>query len=79
MATTANPNSKHEDAVIQAEARHLVRTLAPYRILHRDALKQLAGTRRWHECSYERALAAAVRSGEIERLPEEFYRSASEA
>jgi hypothetical protein len=73
MAAAADPSSNHDAAVIQAEARHLVRTLAPYRVLHRDALRQLAGTRRWHQCSYERALAAAVRSGAIERLAEEFY------
>ncbi len=78
MTATADPNPTRETAVIEAEARHLVRTLAPYRVLHRDALKKLAGTDRWHECSYERALAAAVNSGAIEPLAEGFYRSAAE-
>lgn len=76
MATTADPHSRHEDAVIHAEARHLARTLAPYRVLHRDALERVAGSDRWHECSFERALAEAVRSGAIQRLPDHFYRVA---
>ena len=78
MTATANPRDNHEDAVIQAEAKHLVRALAPYRVLHREALEQVAGAQRWHQCSFERALAEAVRSAAIERLPEEFYRYSAE-
>jgi hypothetical protein len=78
MSATANPRDNHEDAVIQAEAKHLVRALAPYRVLHRGALEQVAGAQHWHQCSFERALAEAVRSGSIERLPEEFYRYSAE-
>jgi hypothetical protein len=73
MSTTTPGADGHEDAVVHAEARHLSRTLAPYRVLHRDALEQLAGAARWHECSFERALADAVRSGMIESLPGGFY------
>lgn len=78
MATTEDPRSRHEDAVLHAEARHLARALAPYRVLHRDALADVAGATQWHECSFERALAEAVRSGAIERLPSDFYRSAEQ-
>jgi hypothetical protein len=74
MAATGDPNSIREEAVIQAEARHLARTLAPYRVLHHDALKELAGSGRWHDGGYERALVAAVRSGAIERMAAGFYR-----
>jgi hypothetical protein len=75
MTATADFRGRHEDAVIRAEARHLARALAPFRVLHRDALEQMAGAPRWHQCSFERALAEAVRSGAIQRLPDEFYRS----
>lgn len=44
MAATRDPSSIREEAVIQAEARHLARTLAPYRVLHHDALKELIWT-----------------------------------
>ncbi len=60
--------------MIQAEARHLARTLAPYRVLHHDALKALAGSERWHDGGYERALAAAVRAGSIVPMTGGFYR-----
>lgn len=73
MTAMAESRKGHEDAVLDAEARHLVRTLAPFRVLHRDALEQLSGAEHWHECSFERALAEAVRSGEIEKLPNDFY------
>lgn len=73
MRATANGRASHEDAVARAEARHLVRVLASYRVLHRDALARLADSGRWHECSFERALAEAVRSGAIEALPSGFY------
>jgi hypothetical protein len=75
MTTTRDPD-RHEEAVIHAEARHVARVLSPYRILHRDALRGAAATTRWHNGSFERALAEAVRSGMIERLPGDFYRSA---
>jgi hypothetical protein len=77
MAATADPRGRHEDAVLHAEARHIVRALAPFRVLHRDALEHVAGAERWQECSFERALAEAVRSGTIERLGEDFYRFVS--
>lgn len=77
MSATVNPRDSHEDAVIRAEARHLIRALAPYRVLHRDALEQVAGSQRWQQCSFERALAEAVRSGAIQKVTEQFYRYAA--
>jgi hypothetical protein len=64
---------RHEDAVIQAEVRRLARALAPYRVLQRDARRRTAGAESWHEGGFERALAAAVEAGRIERLSDEFY------
>ncbi len=65
---------RHDEAVIQAEVRRLARALAPYGVLHRNALKQSAGAEHWHEGTFETALAAGVRSGSLERLPAGFYR-----
>jgi hypothetical protein len=76
MTAMPERQSRHESAVLDAEARHLVHVLAPLRVLHRDALEQLAGAHHWHQCSFERALATAVQSGAIEKLPGEFYRFA---
>ena len=73
MTATRRDQDPHENAVIGAEARHLARVLAPYRVLHRDALERVAGSDRWHECSFARALAQAVRAGYIEALPGGFY------
>lgn len=67
---------RHEEAVVQAEARRLALALAPYRILHKHALERAAGATQWHEGGFDRALAAAVRAGIIERLPAGFYRDA---
>jgi hypothetical protein len=67
---------RHDDAVVQAEVRRLARVLRPYGILHRDALEDAVGAARWHEGAFDSALAAAVRSGVVERLPGGFYRTA---
>jgi hypothetical protein len=69
--------SRHEQAVIQAEMRRLARSLGPYRVLHRDALRRVAGAEHWHDVGFDRALAAAVRTGAVEPLPYGFYRGAS--
>jgi len=68
---------RHEEAVIQAEVRRLARALAPYGVLHRNALERLVGAQRWHTGGFDDALAAAVRSGEIRRLSFGYYRDAS--
>jgi hypothetical protein len=64
---------RHEEAVLHAEVKRLVRALAPYGVLRHDALKREAGARNWREPRFERALAAAVEQGEIEALPLGFY------
>ena len=61
--------------MIQAEVRRLARALRPYGVLHRNALAGAADARRWHEGGFDSALEAAVRSGSIERLPADFYRT----
>lgn len=71
--------SRHEEAVIQAEARRLARALRPYGVLPRDTLERVAGASRWHDGGFDRALSAAVRAGEIEPLPAGFYREAGTA
>jgi hypothetical protein len=60
---------RHDDAVIQAEVRRLARVLRPYGVLHRTALEDAAGARRWHEGGFDSGLSAAVDSGATERLP----------
>jgi hypothetical protein len=68
---------RHEEVIIQAEVRRLARALAPYGVLHRDALERLVGAQRWHAGGFDDALAAAVRAGEIRRLSFGYYRDAS--
>ena len=70
---------RHEQAVIQAEARRLAQALRPYRVLPRRTLQRVVGAERWHDGSFERALRAAVQAGEIEELPAGFYRGRDEA
>lgn len=65
---------RHEQAVIQAEVRRLARALRQYRVLPRDTLARVVGAERWRDGGFERALNAAVRSGEVESLPGGFYR-----
>ncbi len=64
----------HGDAVTQAEVRRIVNALRPYGVLRRDVLKRQAAPGGWHEGSFEEALAAALRSGKVEKLPLDFYR-----
>ncbi len=54
--------------------RRLARALGPYRILQRKALEEVAGASRWRQGAFDSALGAAVRSGAIEPLPEDFYK-----
>jgi hypothetical protein len=75
-ARQASISDRHRVAVVQAEARRLARILQPFGILRKDQLKRRAGAASWHEGSFDSALHAAVESGEIERLPLDFYRKA---
>lgn len=65
---------EHDRILAGAGVSHLVRILEPYRIMHRDAFRHAAGTEKWHDGSFDAALASAVSSGAIERLPGDFYR-----
>jgi hypothetical protein len=69
--------ARHDNAVIQAEVRRLARTIAPFGVLHRDSLRELAHAAHWNEGGFEAALSAAVREGVIDPLPGNFYRDAT--
>jgi len=63
----------HEAAVLRSEVKRLTRALAPYGVLQRDVLRREASAGHWHEPSFDRALDAAVKQGQIEALPLGFY------
>ena len=69
-------DTAHENAVAQAEARRLVRALAPYGILSRAALERECHAGSWHDTGFGAALSAAVSAGLIDELPGGFYRDA---
>lgn len=62
----------NEDMLLRADVRRLAIALAPYGILHRETLAQVAGAHQWREGAFERALDEAFRRGVIQRLPENF-------
>jgi len=66
----------HQDAVSQAEIRRLLRALAPFGILSRDALEQECHAGTWHDGGFTAALRAAISAGLIVELPGGFYRDA---
>jgi len=66
---------RHEEAVMQSEVRRLARALAPYGVLHHDALQRFVGAQHWHAGGFDDALSAAVRAGAIKRLGCGYYRS----
>lgn len=70
--------NRHDQAVIQAEARRLARALRPYRVLPRETLERVAGAKKWHDGGFDRALSEAIRAGEIEELPAGFYRESGQ-
>lgn len=65
-----------EDLIVQAEARRLLRALAPFEILSREALARECHASCWHDGGFAAALRAAVAAGLIEELPCGFYRDA---
>lgn len=69
--------ARHDDAVIQAEVRRLARTIAPFGVLHHDALRDMVDATHWNEGGFEAALRAAVREGVVDPLPGNFYRDAT--
>lgn len=68
-------SQRHDETVVRAEARHLALALAPYRVLRKQTLERVAGTSRWREGGFDRALGVAIREGLIERLPAGFLRN----
>lgn len=70
---SACSDAEHDEAVLRAEVRRLVRALAPYGVLQREVLRLVVGASNWHEPSFERALDAAVEQGQIDALPLGFY------
>ena len=57
----------------QAEVRLLRRAIAPYGVLDRQTLEQVARADNWSEGGFEAALAAAVDAGVTTPLPPGFY------
>lgn len=66
----------HQDAVSQAEAKRVVRALAPFGILSREALEHECRAGTWHDGGFTAALRAAINAGLIVELPGGFYRDA---
>jgi len=66
----------HDDAIAAAEARRLLRALAPFGILSREALAHECHAADWHQGGFSAALSAGIRAGLIEELPGGFYRDA---
>jgi hypothetical protein len=63
----------HQQAVLNAEVKRLVNALAPFGVLHRDALEHKARADCWHEPKFDEALRAAITAGKIHKLPMGFY------
>jgi hypothetical protein len=63
----------HDEAVVRAEARRLVRALQPFGTLHRDALERECHADRWQEGGFVRAVAAAIDTGLVRAQPLGFY------
>lgn len=64
---------RREEAVLDAEARRLVRTLNGYGVLSRGQLLELSGARWWSRGRFSHALRRAVDRGFIRYLGYEFY------
>ncbi len=74
----ASPDPEREAArqaaITEAEIREIVRALAPYGVLDRETLSERTRQHGWQADGFDTALAAAVREGVIERLPEGHYK-----
>jgi len=66
----------HEDAISQAEAKRVLRALAPFGVLSKEALEHECRAGTWHDGGFAAALHAAVKAGLIVELPGGFYRDA---
>ena len=61
-------------AITDAEIREIVRALRPYGVLDRVTLGEQTRQRGWREGAFDAAVAAAVRQGVIEQLPDGHYK-----
>lgn len=66
----------HERLIAEAEAKRLLRALAPFGILSREALEQECHAATWHDGGFSAAITAAINTGLIDELPGGFYRDA---
>jgi hypothetical protein len=66
----------HEHLIAEAEAKRLLRALAPFGILSREALEHECHAATWHDGGFSAALTAAITAGMIDELPGGFYRDA---
>ena len=67
--------TRHDDAVLSAEVRKLVRVLRAFGPLRRASLARISHADRWHEGSFDRAVSEAVRHGQARELPFDFLAS----
>ena len=68
-----NASGSHARDYYEAEVRQLMRALRGYGVLTRDRLYEAAGAESWNTGTFDGALAAAVRAGEIKRLDGDLY------
>lgn len=61
------------DALLDEAAHRLLDTVAPFRVLTREALAVLSGEDQWRSVSFEQALRWAVDHGILRRLGSDLY------
>jgi hypothetical protein len=76
MTPTPDPEREaaRQAAITDAEIREIVRALKPYGVLDRATLSAETRQRGWQPGAFDAALAAAVRQGVIEPLPDGHYK-----
>jgi len=73
MSEQPGSRVRHENALLEAEVRRVMRVLAPYGVLRQDMLARACGARRWNAGAFRSALDAGVRDGRLRKLPLGFY------
>jgi hypothetical protein len=61
--------SRHDQAVLSAEVRRMVRVLRSFGPLPRASLARISQAERWREGSFDHAVKAAIRDGQARELP----------
>ena len=76
MGATPDPEREaaRAAAITQAEIREIIRALTPYGVLDRETLGDRTRQRGWQEGAFDTALAAAIREGVIEQLPDGYLK-----